>query len=483
MSGRITTTGVIAGERQVMNRMKHGTLAALVTLSALVAGCTVGPNYKRPPVVAPDAYRGAVPAPDGTAAKSLADENWSEIFQDEPLRDLIQTALTQNYTVQIAAARILQAEAQFGITRSQQFPTVNGNVNGQGQHGTVFGNQSLPTVGMAQMNASLSWELDFWGKFRRATESARAQILASEWGRRAIITSLVSQVASGYFNLRALDLQLGIATRTLASRQESLRLTQVREQGGVTSLVDVRQAEQLVHTADGQIVDLKRRIEQQENFISLLLGQNPGPITRGRALTEQPHAPDVPAGMPSALLERRPDIQQAEQLIVSSNAQIGVAKAAYFPQITLTSSGGVASTALSSLFSAGTWAVAANAVQPIFNAGRNRQQVALAQARQQEAALVYQQTIQQAFREVSDALVGYSRSREFRATQQSLVLSAQDARRLADLRYQGGTTSYLEVLDSDTRLFSAELGLVQAQLSELAAFVEIYRALGGGWQS
>ena len=457
-------------------------LAALIVAS-LATGCTVGPDYKRPPVVAPDTFRGAEPAAAGTPAASFADERWVDVFQDDSLRDLIKTGLTHNYDVRIAATRILQAEAQYGVTRADRFPTVTGQVQTQAQHGTEIAGQTLPTFGSGAINASLSWELDFWGKFRRASESARAVILASEWGRRAILTSLVSRVASGYFTLRSLDLELEIATRTLASRQESLDLTQVRERGGVTALVDVRQAEQLVYSASAQIVDVQRAIEQQENFISVLLGRNPGAIPRGRALTDQPHAPDVPAGLPSALLGRRPDIQQAEQLIVAANAQIGVAKAAYFPQITLTGSGGVASSALATLFTSGTWAVAGNLVQPLFTAGRTKSQVALAKAQTEEAALVYQQTIQQAFREVSDALVGYRRSREFRATQELLVRSAQDALRLAEVRYRGGATSYLEVLDSDTRLFSAQLDLVQAQFSELAAFVEIYRALGGGWQS
>jgi multidrug efflux system outer membrane protein len=396
---------------------------------------------------------------------------------------LIKTALAENFDVRIAASQILQAQAIYRVTRADQFPTVNGEVQGQGLRGTIIAGQSLPTVGSASLNVGLSWELDFWGKFRRASEAARAEILASEWGRRAVLTSLVSQVATTYYDLRALDLGLEIARRTLTSRQESLQLTQVRESGGVTSLVDVRQAEQLVHGANGEIVDLQRQIEQQENFISTLLGHYPETILRGRAVTDQAHAPEVPAGLPSALLDRRPDIQQAEQLIVAANAQIGVAKAAYFPQISLTASGGVASSALSTLFTSGAWTAAASVLQPIFTAGRTRGQVALAKARTEEAALVYQQTIRQAFREVSDALVGYRRSQEFRVTQEQLVQSAQDARRLAELRYQGGAASYLEVLDSDTRLFTAELGLVQAQRDELAAFVEIYRALGGGWQS
>jgi multidrug efflux system outer membrane protein len=398
----------------------------------------------------------------------------------------VKTALTQNFDLRLAAVRILQAQAAFGITRSNQYPDIGAGLNAQGQRSSVQGTSGeARTFGVLQLGGNVSWELDFWGKYRRATESARAQILASEWGQRAIVTSLVSQVSTSYFALRAFDLQLDIAKRTLASREESLRLTQVREQGGVTSLVDVRQAEQLVHQASGQIVDLERLIEQQENFISVLLGRNPGPVVRGKALTEQPHAPELPAGLPSALLTRRPDIVQAEQFIVAANAQIGVARAAYFPQITLTGSGGVASTALSALFagSAGAWTAAAAVAQPIFNAGRTKNQVKLAEAQREEAVLTYQQTIQQAFREVSDALVGYRKTREFRETQERLVTSAQDARRLADIRYQGGATSYLEVLTAETFLFNAELGLIQAQLGELSAYVEIYRALGGGWQS
>jgi multidrug efflux system outer membrane protein len=449
-----------------------------VTIAALAAGaCTVGPNYKRPPVTTPDTFRGAPTGSSATPPASIAEERWPRLFEDEPLQVLIKTALAENFDVRIAASRILQAQAIYRVTRADQFPTVSG------QHGTVFADQTLPTVGNGSLGVGLSWELDFWGKFRRANEAARAEILATEWGRRAVLTSLVSQVATAYYDLRALDLELEIARRTLASRQESLQLTQVRESGGVTSLVDVRQAEQLVHTANGEIVDIQRQIEQQENFVSVLLGRYPDTIPRGRALTDQAHALEVPAGLPSALLDRRPDIQQAEQLLVSANAQIGVAKAQYFPQISLTASGGVASAALSTLFTNGTWAVAVGVLQPIFTAGRTRGQVDLAKARTEEAGLVYQQVIHQAFREVSDALVGYRRSQEFRVTQEQLVQSAQDARRLAELRYQGGAASYLEVLDSDTRLFTAELGLVQAQRDELAAFVEIYRALGGGWQS
>jgi multidrug efflux system outer membrane protein len=470
--------------------------ALFLVLAALTGACaTVGPDYQRPAVDVPSTFRdesgkaggaGQQSAQSGASAQpSIANAEWSAVFTDERLRELITTALQQNYDVRIAAARILQAEAALGLTRANQFPTVDAQAVGQGQRtsvGTSDGEARLG--GVAQLGASAAWEVDFWGRYRRGTEAARAELVATEWGRRAVMTRLVSQVAAAYYTLLALDRELEIATRTLATREESLRITQIREAGGATSLVDVRQAEQLVYGAQATIVDLRQAIEQQENFLSVLLGQNPGPIPRGRPLSEQVQVPEIPAGLPSELLERRADIQQAEQLLVAANADIGVARSSYFPRVALTGSGGFASSALSALFSgpAAAWTAAASVVQPVFNAGRIRSDVALAEARREEATLAYQATVQQAFREVSDALVAYRRTRELRATQEQLVRAAQDARRLADLRYQGGAASYLEVLDSDTRLFSAELALVRAELDELTAFVEIYRALGGGWQ-
>jgi len=331
---------------------------------------------------------------------------------------------------------------------------------------------------------ALAWDLDFWGKYRRATEAARANLLATEWARQAVVSTLVSDVATAYFQLRALDLQLEISRRTLASRQDSLQLTQVLANGGATSMLDVRQAEQLVFTAAETIPDLERRIEQQENFLSALLGSNPGPIARGTKLTEQPHAPDVPAGLPSSLLERRPDIREAEAQLIAANAQIGVAKAAYFPDISLTATGGYQSSALTSLFTgpAGMWNFGGSLVQPLFAGGKIRSGVKYSEARQQEALLTYRQTIQQAFRGVSDALVEYRKDREFRQQQQQLALSAQDAARLSDVRYRGGAASYLEVLTNETNYFAAEQGLAQAQLNELLGLVRIFRSLGGGWQ-
>jgi multidrug efflux system outer membrane protein len=450
----------------------------------LLSGCAVGPNYQRPGVNVPGAYRGAVQQAEQPAAESLGDQKWWELFQDQQLRGLIHTALQQNYDVRIAATRILEARAQVGITRADGLPTISAGAQSFDQRSARQKFFPAFDTSAHQLDLTLAWDLDFWGKYRRANESARATLLATEWAREAVISTLVSDVAAAYFQLRELDLQLEISRRTLASRENSLQLTQVLAKGGGTSMLDVRQAEQLVFTAAETVPDLERRIEQQENFISTLLGNNPGPIVRGAKLTEQPHSPDIPAGLPSSLLERRPDIRQAEAQLIAANAQIGVAKAAYFPQISLTASSGFQSSALTSLFTgpAGMWNFGGSLVQPIFAGGRIRSGVRFSEARQQETLLIYQQTIQQAFRGVSDALVEYRKDREFRERQQQLALSAQDAARLSEMRYRGGATSYLEVLTNETNYFDAELGLAQAQLNELVGLVSIYRNLGGGWQ-
>jgi outer membrane protein, multidrug efflux system len=451
----------------------------------LLSGCTMGPNYKRPTVAVPPAYRGIAPdASAQTESASLGDEKWWDVFQDEQLRSLVRTALQQNYDLRIAASRILEARAQLGITRADQFPTVSGGAGITDVR--TAQSKFLPAfeTSTGQVNASAGWELDFWGKYRRATEAARANLLATEWARQEVASTLVANVAAAYFQLRALDLQLEISKRTLDSRQESLRLTRLLANGGSTSLLDVRQAEQLVFTASAEIPALEQQIEQQENFLSILLGRNPGNIARGQTLTEQHHPPEVPAGLPSSLLERRPDIRQAEQQLVAANAEIGVARAAYFPQISLNGNGGFQSSALTNLFTgpAGAWSFGASLTQPIFTAGKISSGVRLAEARQQTATLFYQQSIQGAFRSVSDALIGYRKTREFSSHQQELFESAQDAARLSHMRYNGGVTGYLEVLTNETNSFSAELGLVQARLNELLAVVQLYEALGGGWQ-
>ena len=455
----------------------------LVTL-LICTGCAVGPKYKRPTVTVPEGYRGLAPDAGQQTSASLADEKWWTVFQDPQLQQLIRTALVQNYDVRIAATRILQAQAILGITRADQYPTITGGAsttNARAQRTKV-----LPEFESSanEVNLSLVWELDFWGKFRRATEAARASLLATEWGKRAVISSLVSNVATAYFQLRELDLELEISKRTLDSRKQSLNLVEIRARGGVTALIDVRQSEQLVYTAAGSIPDLERRIEQQENFLSVLLGNNPGPITRGKSLVENSVLPTVPAGLPSSLLEKRPDIQATEQQLVAANARIGVAKAAYFPQITLTAIAGYQSPALTDLFTgpAGFWNFGGKLLQPIFTGGRIRSNVRLTEAQQQEAVLFYQSTIQQAFREVSDSLIAYRKDQEFRQQQELLAVAAEDTVRLANVRYSGGVSSYLEVLDSDTRYFDAQLALAQAQLNERLALVQLYNALGGGWE-
>jgi outer membrane protein, multidrug efflux system len=462
----------------------------LVSVVLLTTGCIVGPRYKRPSVEVPGSHQGMAPEqaipPQNTTSQALplGEQEWWDVFQDEQLRTLIRTALKQNYDLRIAASRVLEAQAQLGITRADQFPTLSGG----GAIADVRSSQSklVPEfeTSTGQVNASAAWDLDFWGKFRRATEAARANLLATQWARQEVVSTLVANVASAYFQLRALDLQLEISKRTLDSRKESLRLTQLLANGGSTSLLDVRQAEQLVFTASSEISALEQQIEQQENFISILLGQNPGDVTRGQALTDQRQPPQVPPGLPSELLQRRPDIREAEEQLIAANAQIGVARATYFPDISLSGAGGFQSSALSNLFTgpAGAWSFGASLTQPIFTGGRLRSGVRLAEAREQTALLVYQQSIQAAFRSVSDALVAYRKTREFRTQQELLFQSAQDAARLSHMRYNGGVTGYLEVLTNETNAFSAELALVQARLNELLALVQLYQALGGGWQ-
>ena len=464
------------------------TLPSLLLLSSILAfagGCAVGPNYKRPAVNVPPSYRGLTPEEAAKGeTRSLADEKWWEVFQDEQLKELVKTALQQNYDVRIAATRILQAQAQLGITRADQFPTVAGGVQAVNLRSPQTRFLGPYETSANVLTASLAWDLDFWGKYRRATEAARADLVASEWARREVITALIANLSAAYFQLRALDSQLEISQRTLTSRQDSLRLTRVLADGGSTSMLDVRQAEQLVFTAASEVPSLEQQIEQEENFISTLLGNNPAPVSRGRKLTEQEHPAAVPAGLPSSLMERRPDIRQAEEQLISANAQIGVARAAYFPQISLTAAAGYQSAALTGLFSgpAGVWTFGGALAQPIFTAGRLRSNVRLSEARQQEFVLRYEQTIQGAFREVSDALVAYRKSQEFRQQQELLAASAQDATRLSQMRYSGGVASYLEVLTNDTNYFSAQLNLVQAQLNERLALVQLYRSLGGGWE-
>ncbi|MGA9885634.1 MAG: efflux transporter outer membrane subunit [Candidatus Acidiferrales bacterium] len=457
---------------------------ALACLSS--TGCAVGPNYHRPNISVPTAYRGQPPrATPQTSAASLGNQKWSQVFRDPVLQQLIRTALQQNYDVRIAATRVLEAQAELGITQANQFPMAAAGAQALSERNpkisSAFGSYQ---TNLAEADLSVIWNLDFWGKYRRESEAARDNLLATEWGRRAVITSVVSSVATDYFQLRELDLALEISQSTLASRQDSLRLTRVLTVNGSSSLLDLRQAEELVDMAAEQIPDLERQIQQEEDGISDLLGENPGFVARGLKLTDEPVPPVVPAGLPSELLERRPDIREAEANLMAANADVGVAKAAYFPNISLTGTAGFESYALSKLFtgSAGLWNTAGSLTQPVFEAGGLRSGMRLARAQEEQLLLTYKQTIIGAFQQVSDALVAYRKDCEFREQLGRLASAAQDADRLSKILYQHGGASYLQVLTSETDYFAAELNLAQAQLNERLALVQLYDALGGGWQ-
>ena len=460
--------------------------------AALMTGCMVGPNYKRPQLAVPANFRAPAPLPEPQAA-SLADLEWFEVFHDERLQDLIHEALVHNYDLRDAVTRVEQARANLGVTRSNQIPQVSASGEVEITRLSRNGSFPLPSSFVADQNRNwgqaglnlLSFELDIWGRLRRATEAARANLLNAEENRKAVVSTLVSDVASDYFNLLQLDYQLEISQRTLETRRESLRLVSDRRSGGVATLLDLRQAEQLVSSAASSIPQLQQQIEETENQISLLLGRNPGSVARGRRFLEQEMPPEVPSGLPSDLLERRPDIRAAEQALVAANANIGVAKAAYFPQISLTGSIGGQSSRLSSLFSGpnGVWAFAPQITQPIFAAGRIRSGVRLAEAQRDQTEVAYEKAIQTAFREVSDSLIAHQRTRESRVEQERLVRALEDRKRLAYVRYQGGVDTQLNALDADRDLFQAELNLATARYSELVSVVQLYKALGGGWQT
>jgi outer membrane protein, multidrug efflux system len=456
-------------------------------LGLLAAGCTVGPDYKRPEVSTPPVYRGADAGPPAAAAASFGDLAWDSVFPDPDLQALIRTALAQNYDVRVAAARILQAQSLVTVARSRQFPTVDGGINapyatysGSDRPATYPGHIFEPVAGLG-----VAWELDFWGRFRRSTEAAQAELLASQDARYAVIATLVAEVGRAYLTLRALDLTLEISRRTVDSRVQSVDLVQARVDGGVAGILDVRQAESLLYTATKTIPEIQRQIEETENFISILLGQDPGPVKRGRPLEQQVAAPALPPGLPTELLTRRPDIRAAEQQLVAANAQIGVAKALLYPQITLSGLAGVGGATIdgSSFGPFGVFSALGAFTLPIFNAGRLQANVEFNEARAQEAALLYQQTLQQSLREVSDALVGIRKRQEFRQQQELLVKALADGSEVAKLRYEGGVSSYLEVLDTERQLFDAERDLVLAKRDESLSVIQLYRALGGGWQA
>jgi multidrug efflux system outer membrane protein len=479
-----------------MHRLRPVLACAAFAVLGFGIGCSVGPNYKRPAVAAPAIYRGQTaeePAdPHGSpdqnatnAAVSLGDQKWSTLFDDPILQQLIRTALANNYDVRVAAARILEAQAQFKITRANQYPQVSAGVSilqeQEPKDSSLFPAYQI-NEGALVLNAS--WNVDFWGRYRRATESARAQLLQQQWAKRAVLTTVVSQVAADYFQLRELDYQLELTNSTIAARKDYADIEQKLVDGGAASNVDLYEAQQSLFTATAQLPQIEQAIAQEEDAISVLLGQNPGPIPRGKPLVEQPNPPSVPAGLPSTLLERRPDIQEAEANVRSYNAQIGEAIAQQFPTLTLTGQGGYGSNAANALFNGSSllWTLGAQAAQPIFNAGQLRNQVRLAKAQTQEAVLTYQKTVVTAFQNVSDELIAYNKAHDYREQQALLAKSAQDATDLAHIRYNAGATTYLEVLTNDTTAFSAKLTLAQAELQERTALVQLYNALGGGWQ-
>ncbi|MFN0101319.1 MAG: efflux transporter outer membrane subunit [Bryobacteraceae bacterium] len=460
----------------------------VVALLTVLSGCAMGPNYQAPKMAPPTQFRGDREA--AASAESLADRKWSTVFEDDALTELVETALKQNYDLRIAAERVLQARAQLGVQRSALLPTINAtgsfNANRISQIGQ---NRFLPRgtnidVSYTQAGGSLSWELDIWSRIRRLNEAARAQYLGTEEARRGVTASLVSDVTSGYFSLRELDMELDIGRKTKEIAENGLRITKVRLQRGVATGLDVQQAEQLLHTATASIAASERSIAQQENALSVLLGRNPGEIRRGKKLEELAAPGRVPAGLPSSLLTRRPDIRQAEQILIGANARIGAARAEYFPQISLTSFVGGQSRSLLDLFTgaARQWTFVPSATLPIFNAGRIRSNVRYTEAVQREALASYEKTVQTAFREVSDSLIGYTKTSEQREQQALLVGALNESSRLSNLRYQGGLDTYLQVLDAQRNQFQGELVLAQLRRQELLSVVQLYRALGGGWQ-
>jgi multidrug efflux system outer membrane protein len=464
----------------------------LSVVVAVLPGCKVGPDYKRPPVNSPASYKTAASDTNHSVGpKSLGDLGWWDVFQDPQLSQYIDEALKDSWDVKIAAARVIQAEGALKLARSEFFPTVNAGGNLYTTRVSQRGAVALPSGFDPRRDygelflAMPAYEIDLWGRIRRSNEAARARLLASVDAQETVRSTLVSDVATAYLDLLQLDYSLEISYRTYNARTQSLSLTISRQQGGVSAQQDVAQAKILVHTAEATIADIQRQREQQENALSILLARNPGSIQRGPGLLSQEVRTEVPAGLPSSLLERRPDIRSAEQQLVAANANIGQAKAAFFPTVSLTGIYGYQTVALSDMFSgpARMWQFGPSVTLPLFTGGRLRANLKITKAQYDEALYVYQQTVQNAFREVSDSLIAYQRNREFRLRLEERTQANREAADLATVRYQGGVTSYLEVIYNEQELFSAELALAQARLNELLSVVSLYRSLGGGWQT
>jgi len=454
-------------------------LATALLAALTLAGCAVGPDYQRPDVPVPTQWRLA----DGEM-RAVASPGWWRQFQDPVLDQLVEIALRENKDLKIASARIEEYLGRYAFTRADQFPRLDADASGDRTRtpgsSNVSGNSTI--TNNFQAAALLSFELDLFGRLRRATEAAQAELLATEEARRTVILALVTGVASNYVQLRSLDQQLAISRRTLETRAESLRIAQLRFKAGLTSELDVRQAEAEYQAAAVQIPQLESAIAQREDAISLLLGRNPNAIARGRTL-DRLAPPTPPAGLPSELLERRPDIRQAEQQLIAANANIGVAKAAYFPVISLTGLFGYISPQLEDLFQgpSRTWNFGGGLTVPIFTAGKIAGQVQVAEAVQQQALASYEKTIQTAFGEVEDNLIALRKGRERLQAQQAQTEAYRRYLKLAKLRYDNGYTSYLEVVDAERNLFNAELTTAQNQGDVLVALIGLYKAMGGGW--
>jgi len=462
-------------------------LVLLLSITLIAAGCALGPRYQRPDVPVPDTFRGA---PAGASPDSLADLQWSALFDDPALTALVTTALQQNFDLRIAAERVQQARAVYRIQRSERFPAIGGSAGVVTSGASREGATPIPDgadrdVTYAQAGVDFSWELDVWGRLRSLEASSRARYLATEEAQRAVVTILIGDVMERYLALRSLDLELDIARRTAEVGTEGLRLTRARQERGVGTNLDVRQAEQLLYIARGQVASTERAIALEEHALSLLLGRAPGGIDRGRAIEALTVPPQVPAGLPSSLLERRPDIRQVEQELIAANAEIGAARAEYFPRISLTGFLGIQSRSLTGLVSsgAGLWSAGLGAAAPIFNAGRTGANVRYAEAVQRELVVRYQRAIHVALREVADALAGYRKTADQRAEQQHLVETLEASTRLSRQRYEGGVDNFLQLLDARRNLFRSELDLARLRQQELASIVQLYRALGGGWSN
>jgi outer membrane protein, multidrug efflux system len=451
-----------------------------IALTLLVSGCKVGPNYTRPPIDTPGQYRSLAPdLPNQPAVQPFAEMQWETVFTDEVLRALIKEALTNNYDMQIAASRILQAQAVVGITRANQLPTLNGSAGVDYQRNPLLLNgPTLDSVGI-----QLNYIVDFWGKYRRATEAARAQLLATTYARSVVQTTLISDLATAYFNLRQFDYRLDFSKQTVAADNDILRINTLKYKGGESAITDVYQANLLVQQSQAEVISDRQIVEQTENQISILLGRNPGPIARGLSLLDQPHLATVPAGLPSALLERRPDVRLTEATLMAANANVGVAKAAFFPQISLTGQFGATSTAVTSFLQgpATVWSLGGEALQPLYAGGAIRSAYNLAWAQRTEAELAYKQTVQNAFGDVASSLVGYNQSRLFRMKIEEQTNTYKETARLANVRFTNGATSFLEVLVTQQQYFTSQVVLAQAWYTEMQSYVQLYQALGGGW--